>query len=170
MDPPALVQAAAAEPAPRTIENLLQRSPVSLMHWQQLVEQSRGTQVERERQFREYLGREVVWEGYFDEVNRNQHSATPERAYVLILHESYAALNSQSLLGPPSIRCYLPESAAPELEQLRRGEWIVVRGVPGDPLMSGSLLCTDLEPCELLAHGRVRQVQLAVPETGAVVR
>jgi hypothetical protein len=172
--PAVVAMASAAAPAvskQKTVEDLLASSPITLMDWQIAVEQKYDTPAQRERQFRNYLGREVVWEGYFDQ-SHQLPGDTPERTgYTLILQESRAALFSQKPLGPPSVRCWCPESAGPQLAKLERGQWLVVKGRLKSPLLLGSLLCTDLSDCEIVATSDIRNVEMALsPEQGTIQR
>jgi len=174
--------AAATVKKPRTVEDLLLESPVSLTQWQTEIEQYRAASVssnglggetpeQRERRFRPWFGKVVTWEGYFKQFNAHPHPEAPQQpCCTLIMHESYASLHSDSLLGPPFIRCFLPISAQSQLSQLKAGQWIVVRGRLSNPLLAGSLLCTDLTECQLVAESEIRSVEMAVVPAETVVR
>lgn len=157
------VTAATSRQAPVTVEDLLNRSPISLMHWQEMVEKSTGTGPEHERLFRPYLGKEVVWEGFYDQSHLVESPSDDAHACTLILHESRGTLFNKPLLGPPFIRCWLPKQKAEELKTLQRGDWVVVRGRINDAMLAGSRLCTDLDQCEIIARSAVRSVQTALP-------
>ncbi|WP_437191961.1 hypothetical protein [Planctomicrobium sp. SH527] len=147
-----------------TVEDLLNSSPISLMEWQISVEKRYGTEAERERQFRNYLGKEMIWEGYFDQLNPIPKENSNAPGFVLVMQESRAALDSKSLLGPPFIRCWCPVGAEKELSSLKRGEWIVIRGRLKNPTLLGSVLCTDLDACELVATQEVRHVEMTLDD------
>ncbi|WP_437228542.1 hypothetical protein SH661x_000960 [Planctomicrobium sp. SH661] len=154
----------------QTVEDLLSTSPVSLMEWQSNVEQRYDSAAQRERAFRNYIGKQVVWEGYFDQFNLVAEPRDEQSAGVLIMQESHAALFEKRLLGPPSVRCFLPKSAAASLSQLEKGDWVVVRGRLGDPKMAGNLLCTDLSECEVIASSHVRAVETVLGSGETITR
>ena len=176
LGPPAVIPDPVASPAtpvvtaaipeeklrPRTVEDLIAASPISLTDWQIHVEQRYETAAQRERTFRPYLGKQIVWEGYFDQFHEVSRPEDSHHACTLILQESRSALSERQLLGPPSIRCWLPVSAIPKLQQLQRGDWVVIRGRLNNPLLAGSLLCTDVEETELIASHRIRAVETAL--------
>ena len=168
--PVAAAMAPAPEISPRTIEDLLETSPISLADWQANVERIYETNSQRERVFRKYLGKEVVWEGYFDQFHEVAEPQDAEHACTLIVHESRSTLFEKRLLGPPTIRCWLPASAAVSLKQLERGDWIVIRGQINDPLLAGSLLCTDLEQTEILISNKIRAAETALSPDAPVIR
>lgn len=161
METPA--QHAAAPQSPVTVEDLLNRSPISLMRWQEMVENSRSTGSEHERLFRPYLGKEVVWEGFYDQSHQVESPQDEAHGCTLILHESRGTLFNKPLLGPPFVRCWLPAQSAEELKRLKRGDWVVVRGRLNDGMLAGSRLCTDLDQCEIIARSTVRSVETALP-------
>lgn len=163
--PPEPVPVVAEVQKAETVEDLLKSSPISLMDWQVSVEKQYRTEAERERQFRNYLGKEMVWEGYFDQLNPIPKENPASPGFVLVMHESRAALHSQALLGPPFIRCWCPVSAEKELKSLKRGDWIVIRGRLRNPTLLGSVLCTDLDTCELVAAQEVRHVEMSLDDT-----
>lgn len=152
-------QHAAAPVSPITVEDLLHRSPISLMRWQEMVENSRSTGSEHERLFRPYLGKEVIWEGFYDQSHRVENPDDDAHGCTLILHESRGTLFDKPLLGPPFVRCWLPTQCAEELQTLKRGDWVVVRGRLNDGMLAGSRLCTDLDQCEIIARSTVRSVE-----------
>ncbi|SFJ09005.1 hypothetical protein [Planctomicrobium piriforme] len=160
----------ATAPAPVTVEQLLASSPISLMEWQVAVEQKYETPAQRERAFRNYLGREVVWEGFFDAFHKLPADNPAAPGCTLIMHENFAALSSNSLLGPPFIRCWCPADMEPQLAKLQRGEWIVMRGQLKDPMLLGTVLCTDLTECQLVTSRSVRDVKVALDSTTAPVQ
>lgn len=161
--------AATTAPEPQSIAALLKTSPISLVDWQQRVEQRYPDMVSRERAFREFSGRDVVWEAYFSAVHPVSEGATSERAYSVVLYESRTTIFAERpLLGPPFIRCLFPESAGPQLQKLKPGDWVVVRGRLSNPVLTGTVLCTDLEPVTLVAAERVRNVDLALEPTATV--
>ena len=158
---------AKAEPLPEvfTVETLLKASPIELMDWQRKVESVTAddlSPVEQERLFRDYVGKEVVWEGFFDQCNPDTLSDDPGKHLVLVMQESRWALSANTLLGPPFIRCLIPASNQQMVSNLEKGDWIAVRGRISNPVLAGTLLCTDLKPCEILATGKVRNVEVAV--------
>jgi hypothetical protein len=148
---------------PLTVEDLLNQSPISLMRWQEMVEHSTGTGPEHERLFRPYLGKEVVWEGFYDQSHVVESPTDDAHACTLILHESRGTLFNKPVLGPPFIRCWIPKQKAEELKTLQRGDWVVVRGRINDAMLAGSRLCTDLDQCEIIARSAVRSVETALP-------
>jgi hypothetical protein len=154
-----------AKSSPPTIARLLSDSPVSLARWQFDAEDRMRSAADRARLFGEHLGRQVVWEGFFDSFHPVREGATANNRYTLIMYDTQRSLNSEQVLGPPFVRCWLPAEAGPQLEQLKRGQWIVVRGTLADPRLLGSLLCTDLRVCKVLAAGDQRNVQMAAAPT-----
>ena len=67
------------------------------------------------------------------------------------MFDSQETLNSRQLLGPPFVRCFFSSSESRQLEQLQRGQEIVVQGTLANPVLNGSVLATDLNQCRLLA-------------------
>gem|GEM_PF-1994201 len=165
-----------AEVSPATVEDLLKSSPISLSDWQTRVEQQlavsadgsrpKMTAEQRERLFRDYLGKEMIWEGFLDKANPE----SPESGTgIIILQESYAALHSNAILGPPFVRCWCPTDAVKRIADAERGTWVVIRGRLKNPILLGSLMCTDLEGCEVITSSKVRNVEtaLSIPPAGA---
>jgi len=154
----------------RTVEDLLAASPISLADWQANVEQRYETAAQRERAFRQYLGKQVVWEGYFDQFHEVADPQDEAHGCTLIVHESRSTLFEGRPLGPPTVRCWLPKGAGQSLKQVERGDWIVIRGRLNNPLLAGSLLCTDLEQGEVVLSGKVRAVETALSPDARVIR
>ena len=61
-----------------------------------------------------------------------------------------AITSTTSLLKNPTFR-EMGIHATPTLEQLKRGQEIVVQGTLANPTLNGSVLATDLNKCELIA-------------------
>ncbi|HWL08034.1 MAG TPA: hypothetical protein VNQ76_06510 [Planctomicrobium sp.] len=166
---PVPVQTVVAAAIPTTVDELLKTSPISLADWQTRVEQTGRTPEQRERQFREYLGREVIWEGFVDQINPLPEGHKEGPGSILIMHESHAALHSQAILGPPSVRCWCPPETTQKLKNLSRGQWIVIRGELKSNIMLGTALGTDLSNCELITAGEIRNVQTALDASHSTV-
>ncbi len=167
----ALVQLTPVEVRPTTIDDLLRTSPISLADWQSKVEEFGKTPAQRERQFREFLGREVIWEGFVDQINPIPDGVKEGPGSILMMHESYAALHSQAVLSAPRVRCWCPPETARKIEKLSRGEWIVVRGELKNPIMLGTALGTDLSNCQLITSNKERSPQIALEsESNSVLR
>lgn len=136
-----------------SVDDLLAGSPISLQRWQAMVDElNQAPENVRDNLFRDYLGERVVWRGYFDQFNRNSsETSTPNTSGVLIMHSSLDGLNSQQLLGPPFVRCFFSNNTSQKIQQLKRGQQIVVKGTLANPTLNGSVLATDLNKCELVA-------------------
>ncbi len=158
---PSMATSPLPESTPGTVEALISNSPITLAEWQTRVERKYESAAQRERQFREFLGKEMTWEGYFDQLNPLPDHVEGAPGFVLIMHESYAALHSDAPLPPPSVRCFCSAETGKKLARAKRGEWIVIKGLLSNPLLTGTVLCTDLTQCELIAHSPVRNVNIA---------
>lgn len=168
--PPAVAAVDVSQTRPSTVEDLLAGSPVTLADWQTKVEQRYETASQRERAFRNYLGKEVIWEGYFDQFHEVAEPRDAEHACTLIVHESRATLFEKRLLGPPTVRCWLPVTAVDSLKTLQRGDWIVVRGRLNDAMLAGSVLCTDLDQTTLVISSSNRAVETALSQETPLLR
>lgn len=136
-----------------SVVELLQKSPISLRRWQELVHGLAQADASiRKPIFHKYLDEQVVWFGYVDQSHTLPESnATEQKAATLIVYDSLDSLHSNQPLGPPFVRCFFSAAKRHQLDQLKRGQKVVIRGTLVNPTMIGSLLASDLSLCEVIA-------------------
>lgn len=133
------------------VRQLLTDSPIGLGDWLAMVFETYPTLDDRKRAFRDYIGTQVTWEGYFEQYNRSIHDPSPGNTYFLKLLSRHPYTTPNLLLGRPFVRCWFSAAAKNQLDVLKPGQRIVIRGTLANAEPLGTLLCTDLNQCEIIA-------------------
>lgn len=139
-----------SSPAKIDLEQLLKQSPISFADWRAMVRENYSYE-QRLAIFGGDLGKRVVWQGVFDQYNLiTLAEVHRDDAYILVMYANEADRRASPLRPGPAL-CHFPAIAKRKLSELRAGQQIVVSGVIGNPQLTGQLLGTELQNCELVA-------------------
>ena len=156
-----------------TIADLLKRSQVSmaeLNYREPMIGDPIGAKNDR---VAPYVNKQVVWEGFFDKVERHERT-DPKNAYSLTLSDRFTTLEpKQSPIADAMrarVRCSLGVEAAPLLETLNRGDWVVVTGTVAKPKELCGGTTSELTECRIIVAQRERDESLVVDPDSLTIR
>ena len=121
-----------------------------------------------------YLSEHVIWEGFFDKAIRHERT-DPKAAYSMILSDRLTTLEPMNSAIADAmrarVRCKLGVQAAPLLESLQPGDWIVVTGTVTEPTEFFGGTTSQLTECRIIVAQRERDVSIVVdPDTLTIRR